>query len=61
MANPVPAAPQEKEARIVVHGKTCPKKPHDNREGGYLHGDDDDTTYWVDGWLYCGRCHRAMD
>ena len=47
-------------ARHVVHGKTCPKKPHSNPSGGYLHGEDDDAPYDVDGWRYCGRCHRVL-
>ncbi len=40
------------------HGKTCPKIPHVGE--GYLHGEDDDTPYSVDGLEYCGRCHRAL-
>lgn len=43
----------------VKHGKDCPKKEH-IREG-YLHDADDDRPYDVDGVLYCGRCHYAMD
>lgn len=46
--------------RYLVHGVTCQKKPHDNPAGGYLHGDDDDTPYDVDGWSYCGRCHQVL-
>lgn len=34
----------------------CPKAPHDSRQG-YMHAEDDDTPYSVDGVLYCGRCH----
>lgn len=26
----------------------------------YLHGEEDDTPYDVDGVAYCGRCHRAI-
>ena len=44
----------------VIHGQTCEKKPHNNPDGGYLHGEDDDTPYLVDGWRYCGRCHRVL-
>lgn len=40
---------------------TCRKAPHDNPDGGYLHGEDDDTPYDVDGALYCGRCHYACN
>lgn len=43
-----------------VHGETCPKVPHDNPAGGYLHAADDDRPYDVDGCKYCGRCHRAI-
>jgi hypothetical protein len=49
------------EATHWTHGKTCEKKPHDNPNGGYLHGEDDDTPYDVDGWPYCGRCHQVLD
>lgn len=38
----------------------CKKVPHIDRDGGYLHGPDDDEPYDVDGVAYCGRCHRAM-
>lgn len=38
----------------------CKKVPHIDRYGGYLHGEDDDSPYDVDGVAYCGRCHRAM-
>jgi hypothetical protein len=40
------------------HGVTCPKAPH--VRDGYLHGEDDDTPYNVDGASYCGRCHMAL-
>jgi hypothetical protein len=40
--------------------KKCGKVPHDQRAGGYLHGEDDDGPYDVDGVLYCGRCHYAL-
>lgn len=46
----------------IVHGKNCPKTPHDPRRvGGYLHGEEYDGPYDVDGVNYCGRCHYAMD
>jgi hypothetical protein len=48
------------EATHWIHGKSCEKKPHDNPTGGYLHGEDDDTPYDVDGWEYCGRCHQVL-
>ncbi len=40
---------------------TCPKRPHDNPLGGYLHAADDDSPYDVDGTSYCGRCHYLCD
>ena len=45
----------------IQHGVTCEKQPHDKPGGGYLHGDDDDRPYDVDGWAYCGRCHRVLE
>lgn len=47
-------------ANGVVHGKTCEKRPHDAAHGGYLHSEDDDSPYDVDGVRYCGRCHRCL-
>jgi len=41
------------------HGVDCRKVRH-RPEGGYLHSDDDDTPYDVDGASYCGRCHMAL-
>ncbi|MFA5380222.1 MAG: hypothetical protein WC455_30955 [Dehalococcoidia bacterium] len=41
-----------------VHGKTCRKAPHVGE--GHLHGEDDDTPYYVDNVKYCGRCHMAI-
>ena len=41
-----------------VHGVDCPKMPH--IRDGYLHGEDDDSPYDVDGYLYCGRCHYFL-
>lgn len=45
----------------VQHGVTCEKRQHDDPAGGYLHGDDDDRPYDVDGWAYCGRCHCVLE
>ncbi len=42
----------------VLHGLTCQKRAHTGT--GYLHGEDDDTPYAVDGVSYCGRCHHAL-
>ena len=42
----------------VRHGIDCPKASH--TRDGYLHGEDDDTPYDVDGLSYCGRCHRSL-
>ena len=42
-----------------IHGSTCRKVSHDQGVG-YLHGEDDDTPYNVDGLNYCGRCHRWL-
>lgn len=42
-----------------VHGINCKKEPH-KPEGGYLHGEHDDTPYDGDGAMYCGRCHCAL-
>jgi len=44
----------------VVHGISCKKQPHDNPDGGYLHEESDDSSYDVDGCIYCGRCHVAI-
>lgn len=43
---------------VAVHGVNCEKKSHNG--SGYLHGEDDDSPYMVDGWPYCGRCHTAL-
>jgi hypothetical protein len=40
---------------IGQHGRDCPKIGH--LGGGYLHTDNDDRPYDVDGIWYCGRCH----
>lgn len=42
----------------LQHGRDCPKVRHDGT--GYLHADDDDQPYDVDGVRYCGRCHYAL-
>lgn len=42
----------------IVHGVTCEKITH--KGGGYLHHEDDDSPYNVDGLTYCGRCHYAL-
>ena len=34
----------------------CKKVPHTGE--GYLHAEDDDSPYLIDGVKYCGRCHR---
>lgn len=51
--------PDEWSSRAIQHGVNCPKVEHDRR-GGYLHSDDDDRPYDVDGVSYCGRCHRVL-
>jgi len=43
----------------VKHGVNCKKEPH--VRDGYLHGEGDDSPYSVDGLMYCGRCHAALD
>ena len=42
----------------IIHGQNCQKRLHTRT--GYLHGEDDDTPYMVDGLKYCGRCHTAL-
>ena len=44
-----------KEEFTIIHGFTCEKAEHVG--SGYLHGEDDDSIYDVDGVTYCGRCH----
>ena len=44
----------------VIHGLNCNKVAHILSDRGYLHDADDDTSYDVDGCLYCGRCHEAI-
>ncbi len=38
---------------------TCQKMTH--LGVGYMHDEDDDTPYFVDGVKYCGRCHYPID
>ena len=45
--------------RKIYHGVKCPKVNH--TATGYLHAEDDDTPYKVDGVFYCGRCHMFLD
>ena len=52
--------PEQCSAAAVVHGRTCPKAPHDSGRHGYLHAPDDDHPYDVDGVAYCGRCHAFL-
>jgi hypothetical protein len=40
------------------HGIDCEKVPHTGE--GYLHGENDNLPYDVDGWKYCGRCHKVL-
>lgn len=42
------------------HGVNCPKRRHYD-DCAYLHSSDDDSPYDVDGVMYCGRCHRALE
>ena len=44
-----------KEEFAIIHGVNCEKVLHMGT--GYLHGQQDDTIYDVDGITYCGRCH----
>ena len=52
------ALERAKERPTVLHGKTCVKVDHYSQ--GYLHDEDDDGPYDVDGVTYCGRCHRWL-
>lgn len=58
-AQPDAATPQHTPAHRV-HGETCVKVTH--REGitSYLHSENDDGPYCVDGLPYCGRCHHYL-
>lgn len=40
------------------HGVSCLKAPH--TRDGYLHSENDDGPYDVDGVTYCGRCHKGL-
>lgn len=42
----------------VIHGENCPKVLH--TKDGYMHDEQDDSPYSVDGQLYCGRCHHGL-
>ncbi len=46
--------------RLVMHGHNCQKVEHIFKIG-YMHSEDDDTPYDVDGVTYCGRCHTFLD
>lgn len=46
-------------AEGLRHGVNCKKEPH--VRDGYLHDERDDTPYDIDGQMYCGRCHTAMN
>ncbi len=43
----------------MIHGVNCEKAPHWPGYG-YLHVEDDDEPYDVDGMTYCGRCHAWL-
>ena len=43
----------------IEHGFNCRKLPH-GPQGGYLHDEDYNGPYDVDGVMYCGRCHLAL-
>lgn len=43
-----------------THGVNCMKVPHVLKEHGYLHDENDDSPYDVDGVEYCGRCRREL-
>lgn len=40
------------------HSVNCPKVAHIG--GEYLHSENDDSPYDVDGVSYCGRCHQWL-
>jgi len=48
----------EKWTQPVRHGTDCLKAHHDEERGGYLHAENDNSPYDVDGATYCGRCHH---
>lgn len=49
---------KETYGETIIHGVNCQKVIHTS--SGYLHADDDDKKYNVDGCDYCGRCHIAL-
>lgn len=49
------AAAKEARTRRLQPTLSCPKAPHTGT--GYLHAEDDDRPYDIDGVTYCGRCH----
>lgn len=55
IASVEPPAAQEHDAPQMK----CRKEPHRAR-GGYLHAEDDDAPYDVDGLRHCGRCHQFL-
>ena len=58
--NALPEPQSDPHPSEVIHGFNCPKVIHDPVWPGYLHDDNDDTPYDVDGVKYCGRCHYAI-
>lgn len=44
----------------VIHGKTCPKADHETTSLGYYHTAEYDGPFDMQGFFYCGRCHRKM-
>lgn len=57
----VPASPAGELEGALEHGVNCNKVVHVQGRAGYLHAENDDTPYDVDGVMYCGRCHYFMD
>ncbi len=41
-----------------IHGIECEKVVHIG--SGYLHSENDDAPFEVDGAIYCGRCHFVL-
>lgn len=50
------------ELKPLRHGVSCVKRYHVSSAAGYgyMHADDDDGPYDVDGVKYCGRCHEFI-
>ena len=46
-------------SRLQSDWLRCEKVRHDPKRTGYLHEEDDDRPYEVDGVMYCGRCHSV--